>query len=222
MRKGAPPPAKLEVAPPWRQRNRGFRALRAILEDEVLREARIPAPPAEPHPHDVELLERVRRQLPESFQLFLRQHSFGEPFRRAILDPLYDISEGWRGAAFEFHDPVLEQPFVELLRLVGELTDLTLARLYSMRSNDALLSPKTDRDRAEGTQPSTVAAVIAMNAKASELSAVIDLFERTARDRIRVAARPAPEAGDAAGHAATAIPAVTGSEPVEGQDDQSQ
>lgn len=173
--------------------NQFTRALRAILDDQVLRQARVPVPPAEPHPHDVALLDRVRRQLPESFQLFLRQHSFGEPFRRHILAPMYDISEDWHGAAFEFHDPVLQAPFADLLRLVGELASLTLARLYIMRNDIELLSPKTDMDLAQGTQSGTVEAVVAMNAKATEVSAAIDVFERTARDRIRVTAQPAPD-----------------------------
>ncbi|ESX91293.1 hypothetical protein X756_02070 [Mesorhizobium sp. LSHC412B00] len=160
-------------------------ALRAVLDDEVLRQARIPARPAEPHPHDIALLERVRRQLPEAFQLFLRQHSFGEPLRRRILDPLYELTDDWHGASFEFHDSVLQAPFTNIQRLASELAALSLERLYVMDNNTELLSPKTDVDRARGTQPSTVDTVVAMNSKATELSTAIDVFERIARDRIR-------------------------------------
>lgn len=162
-------------------------ALRAILSDEALRVARGAAAPVEPHPHDVHLLSRVQTQLPESLQRFLRQHSFGTPFRRAILDPLFEMNEDWVGARFEFHDAVLQAAFAELRQLNTDFCALVAERNYAMDSNLAMGWPKTDLDVSRGIQPETLAAIDAMNAKAGELSAAVDIFERTARDRIRVA-----------------------------------
>ena len=171
-------------------------ALRAILDDEVLRAERVPAPPAEPHPHDIELLAQVRRQLPVGLQRFIQQHSFGTPFRRDILNPIHEINEDWVGARFEFHDPVLQPPFAELQRLAQEFGNLVVAHTHVMDQNPALAWPKTGRDVAEGIQPKTLAAIAAMNEKASELVAAIDVFERTARDRIRVAVGAVPAVPD--------------------------
>lgn len=171
-------------------------ALRAILDDEALRVARVPAAPVEPHPHDVGLLARVHRQLPVGLQRFLQQHSFGAPFRRDILDPIHEMNEDWVGARFEFHDPILQAAFAELQRLAREFGNLVGTHTYVMDKNLALAWPKTDRDVALGVQPSTVAAIGAMNQKVSELSAAIDVFERTARDRIRVAVATEPAASD--------------------------
>jgi len=172
-------------------------ALRAILDDEVLRAERVPAAPPAPHPHDIDLLRRVQRQLPVGLQRFLQQQSFGTPFRRDILDPIHEMNEDWVGARFEFHDSVLQAAFAELQRLSREFGSLIGAHTYVMDQNIALVWPKTDVDIAQGVQPTTLAAIAAMNAKASELTAAIDVFERTARDRIRVAVAAEPTAPEA-------------------------
>ncbi len=163
-------------------------ALRAILDDAVLQQAAAAPAVLEPHPHDVALLAQVQRQLPPSFQRFLRQHNFGSPFRHDNLDPIYEMNEDWVGARFEFHDDLLQVAFAELRRFSEELGDLTARHIHAMDQNLALGWPKTDLDIAQGIQPSTLAAIEAMNARATEFSAAIDIFERTARDRIRVAA----------------------------------
>lgn len=163
-------------------------ALRAILDDQVLRAERVPPAPAEPHPHDIDLLARVQRQLPVGVQRFLQQHSFGAAFPRKILDPIYEMNEDWVGARFEFHDPILQAVFCELRRLGREFGNLIVTHTYVMDGNETLASPKTGLDLSQGVQPATLAAIGAMNEKAGELSSAIDVFERTARDRIRVAA----------------------------------
>tara|TARA_R110000868_G_scaffold67056_19_gene199410 strand:+ start:1584 stop:3296 length:1713 start_codon:yes stop_codon:yes gene_type:complete len=163
-------------------------ALRAILDDGAIQEVAAAPVAPEPHPHDVALLAQVQRQLPPTLQRFLRQHNFGTPFRRDNLDPVYEMNEDWVGARFEFHDQPLQAAFAELRRFGEELGDLTAKHIHAMDQNLALGWPKTDQDVAQGLQPSTLAAIEAMNAKATEFSAAIDIFERTARDRIRVAA----------------------------------
>jgi hypothetical protein len=171
-------------------------ALRAILDDDVLCEAAIPAPAAAPHPHDVALLAQVQHQFAPGFQRFVRQHNFGTPFRRSNLNPIYLLNEDWIGARFEFHDPPLQAAFADVRRLCDQFGDLTLQHLHMMNGNADVLWAKTDLDVAQGIQPPTMAGIKAMNAKASEFSAAIDIFERTARDRIRIAAPGAAEAGD--------------------------
>lgn len=169
-------------------------ALRAILTDEALRAEQVPALPPSPHPHDVDLLGKVQRQLPVGLQRFLQQHSFGTPFRRDTLDPIHEMNEDWVGARFEFHDPTLQAAFADFRRLADEFGNLVVAHTHVMDRNTAMAWPKTGLDVAQGTQPSTLAAIAAMNAKASELVAAIDVFERTARDRIRVSAAAGPAA----------------------------
>jgi hypothetical protein len=161
-------------------------ALRAILTDEAAAAGQASAAPAEPHPHDVELLAQVRRQLTVGLQRFLHDHNFGEPFRRDILDPINEMNEDWRGARFEFHDPAIETAFADVRTLARQLGNLTEAHLWAMDANLALCSPKTDEDRRRGIQPSTLKAIGAMNEKASEFAASIDALERVARDRVRV------------------------------------
>ncbi|MBY5421049.1 hypothetical protein [Rhizobium leguminosarum] len=162
-------------------------ALKAIFNDGVVRKRlRSPAPEV-PHPRDVELLERVHRQLPLTLRQFLHQHNFGSPFRLAHLDPIHEMNETWVGAAYEFHDPEVQRPFDDLRRLGDEFGGLVLERIYAMDRNPTMGWPKTDQDVAQGIQPGTRQAIEAMNAKATAFCAAIDAFDRIARDRIPVA-----------------------------------
>ena len=97
------------------------------------------------------------------------------------------MNEEWVGAAYEFHDEAIQAAFAEVRRLAGAFGELVLQRIYAMRGDLKMGWPKTDRDAEIGMQPGTEEAIKNMNALAGELSAAIDVFDRTARDRIRVA-----------------------------------
>jgi hypothetical protein len=159
-------------------------ALAAIFGDEEVQASLRPPHPAEAHPHDVELLERVHRQLDLRLRQFLHQHNFGNAYPMAKLDPLHEMNETWVGAAYEFNDETVQASFVEVRRLADAFGHLVLERIYAMKGNPKMGWPKTDRDAEIGIQPRTEKAI---NALAGELSAAIDAFDRTARQRIRVA-----------------------------------
>ena len=178
-----PPPARRRPTPVRQLKT----ALKAVFGDAQARTAMAGAAPAEPHPHDLELLARVHRQLPQDLRRFLHQHSFGTPYRPATLDPVHEMNEDWVGAAFEFHDPAVQTAFAEVRRVAREFGLLVLERIHATRRNMEIGSPKTDEDLEKGIQPGTLKAIKAMNELATELSAAIDAFDRTARDRIRVA-----------------------------------
>lgn len=171
-------------------------ALRAVFGDATVLASLRSAAPTEPHPHDVEFLRTVRKQLSPGLKLFLRRHNFGTPFLMKAIDPLNEINETWVGADYEFHDPELQTSFADVRRLVGELGDLLVCQIHYVNGDKRMGWPKTQLDVSVGLQPSTVAAISAMNAKASELRDAIDAFERTARGRVRVA--PISPIGDAA------------------------
>lgn len=177
-------------------------ALRAMLNDEVA-VAGQGATLAEPHPHDVELLDKVRNQFPVGLQRFLHDHNFGEPFRRDILNSLYEMNEDWRGARFEFHDRELQKAWAEARGRAQTLGSLTGKYLFALDANTTLCSPKADEDRRRGTQPSTVRAVGEMNDAATAFTSALDAFERVARDRVRI------------GSSAMAAPPGTAIDPLE-------
>ena len=166
-------------------------ALRGILADEVLRAARVAPPPAEPHPHDVALLQRYRAQLPEQLRQFLREHSFGTPYRRKTLDPLDEMAVAWAGAEFDFEDPVLQEAGQALREANAALIRLIDERIYVMDRNPEMGWPKTDDDVRRGIQPATLAIIEELNARAETLVNAIDAFEKVSRSRVRVAAAPA-------------------------------
>jgi hypothetical protein len=162
-------------------------ALRAILDDEVLRAARVPAAPPEPHPHDVALLQRHRAQLPEQLRQFLREHSFGTPYPRKALDPLDEMAATWAGAEFEFEDPVLQEAAMALRTANSSLMDLVYERTHVMDRNPSMAWPKTDYDVRHGMQQVTLDAIKDLNARAEALTNAIDAFEKAGRSRIRIA-----------------------------------
>jgi hypothetical protein len=166
-------------------------ALRGILADEVLRAARIPPAPAEPHPHDVALLQRYRAQLPEPLRQFLREHSFGTPYRRNMLDALDEMAVTWVGAEFDFEDPVLQEAGQTLRQANASLISLVNERIHVMDRNPNMAWPKTDYDVRYGIQQTTLDAIKELNARAETLVNAIDAFEKAGRTRVRVAAQPA-------------------------------
>lgn len=162
-------------------------ALRLILDEEVLRMAQ---PPAEPHPHDVELLQRYRAQFSEPLRLFLREHSFGTPYPRKALDPLDDMAATWAGAAFDFEDEALQKAALAVRAANTALMELVYERVHVMDQNHNMAWVKTDEDVRRGMQPATLAAVKELNTRSTALIDAIDAFEKVGRSRIRVAAQP--------------------------------
>jgi hypothetical protein len=162
-------------------------ALAAVFGDSQVKTSLRAEAPAEPHPHDVELLQRFHRQIPLVLKQFLRQHNFGNSFLLAKLDPLHEMNEDWVGADYEFHNAAVQAAFVDGRHAAHAFGELVLQRIYAMRGNPKMGWPKTDQDAEVGIQPGTEQAVRDMNAKATALSELIDIFERAAREHIRVA-----------------------------------
>lgn len=162
-------------------------ALRAILDDDVLRSARVPAPPTEPHPHDVALLQRYRAQFPEDLRDFWRTHHFGRVFKREVLLPLYEVNVRWQGAEFEFEDSVLQDAAVKLREALRDLVSPTFLYLKNIEEKSSAISVDPSKRPPDGVRD-----VVSMfNALARNFVDEIDAFERTGRSRIRVAAAPA-------------------------------
>ena len=164
-------------------------ALKAIFGDAAARSGMAGAGPAEPHPHDVELLAQVHKMLPLPLRQFLHQHSFGAPYRIAVLGPVHEMATTWVGAAFEFHDTAVQAALAELLRVLRAFNGLVALRTSLMHDSTTMAWAKTDEDLRIGVQPGTQQAIRDIDALATELSAAIDNFDRTSRDRIRVGSR---------------------------------
>ncbi|WP_312405752.1 hypothetical protein [Brevundimonas sp.] len=175
-------------------------ALRAVFGDEAAK-AEMAGPAPEPHPHDLELLARLHRQLPLSLRQFLHQHDFGTPYRMARVDPLLEMNHDWVGAAFEFHDPVVQAAFAEARVSAQALGLLVATRIHAMPNSQEMGWPKTNVDIHQGLQPGTLQVIRDLNARATEFSATLDTLDRIARDRLRVAsgahAAAAADAADA-------------------------
>jgi hypothetical protein len=169
-------------------------ALRDILRDQDLKAARRPAAPAEPHPDDLALVGRLRGLITPALRQFLEQHTFGTPFRRSILSPLAEIGDDWVGAAFEFHDPVLQAGLADLRGKARILMSLVNERIFAMDRNPEMGWAKTDMDQRHGYRKETLDGIRAMDLAATELGQALDEFTRLARDRARPPIAPAAPA----------------------------
>lgn len=173
-------------------------ALKAIFGDQAARASMRPVP-LEPHPNDVALLERARRQLPAGLRHFLRQHDFGQSFHRSKLDPIFEMADSWLGAAYEFHDATLQASFADLAGNIREFAALLAQRTHAVRGSPLLATARTDLDLTRGLQPETQLVIRDLNAKANEVIAAIDSFERVALGRVRIASDAHAEGAKPAG-----------------------
>ncbi|QNP81955.1 hypothetical protein [Agrobacterium tumefaciens] len=78
---------------------------------------------AQIHPHDKALARELRAKLDHRTITFLRDITFGEPFRSSSLDGLESLASDWRGAEFEFENSELDNIASEIVRLSRDLTE---------------------------------------------------------------------------------------------------
>lgn len=159
------------------------RALRDILDDEVLRLARVPAPPIEPHPHDIALLQRYRAQFSQDLRSFWRTHHFARAFKREALLPFYEILVHWNGAEFEFEDSVLQEAASKLKQAVGNLVSPTHYYLTNAKGHSSTIWPDISKRPPPGHRDT----VSMLNSLAGQFVEALDAFEKVGRSRIRVA-----------------------------------
>ncbi|MBO9707444.1 MAG: hypothetical protein J7521_04440 [Caulobacter sp.] len=163
------------------------KAIRLVLDDPEVHAQLKPAAPVEPHPHDVGLLGRAHRQFPDGLRDLLRTHNFGEPYRRATVEPLFEMTATWSGARYEFHDPEVQAAFSAMRAKAGAFEELLLERTHAMDRNTEMAWPRTDQDVQLGLQRSTLDAIKRLNLRSTELADALDAFERLASARLRVA-----------------------------------
>lgn len=136
--------------------------------------------PEPAHPNDVALLVKFRELTPDHFQEFLRDHDFGNTFRRKNLDPLDVLAYDWKGARYEFVDKEVQKKFHELRQSVFEFLKVAEPRIYPHHINPEMATTLTDMDRAREISKSTLDAIKAMNQRASVVYGAIQEFERVA------------------------------------------
>lgn len=135
------------------------------------------------NPHDEELMRSFRQLITEQVLDFLRNHNFGTPWRRSLLDPLATFAETWRGARYEFQDPDLNAALTAAKNSANDLEELITVGSWPDHHNAQIQTVKTDEDRQRGTQQGTLNKIREMNNGASQLVRTIDDLERLARGK---------------------------------------
>jgi hypothetical protein len=134
--------------------------------------------PEKPHPNDVALLGQFRALMTINLLRQLREHSFGQSFARAVLDPLDDLEADWKDATHEFVDADLQAQLVKVRDANEALLDVTMVRLFVHRQNPALCTASTDMDLARGISKDTLDGIKTMNGLARDLYREIQALER--------------------------------------------
>ncbi len=169
--------------------------LRATLDDATLRDARR-SPAAEPHPHDLALIAQWKACLGDPLRRFLRDHDFGEAYRRKLLQPLQEIAAQWQGAQYELDDRELDCAFGVFHAANRAFCTLLTERTRPLDQNQELATAKTTLDTGFGLQTHTRETIARLNLAASALNDAIDRVDREIRIRIRVVVEPLVVAAD--------------------------
>ncbi|ANM03195.1 hypothetical protein AMC78_CH01057 [Rhizobium phaseoli] len=72
------------------------------------------------HPHDRDLGQSLRAQFDPMTLRFLREESFGQPFKNKLLESLETLADDWQGANYEFENAELDNISSEIVRLANE------------------------------------------------------------------------------------------------------
>lgn len=139
--------------------------------------------PADPHPHDVELLKTFRGSLERSEREFLLVHDFAAPFLAGNLKGCIEIST-WKDAAHEFHDHALQKKFLKLQRVMQTL--VTNVARWSGPDSRGMQTTYTDYDRAVGVSAQTRERIKQLNAESGLVANLLDEFERLGRRRVPI------------------------------------
>lgn len=136
-----------------------------------------------PNTHDVALLRRFRAEWTEARKDFLRDHNFWGPFPSSALDAVFEVVS-WRGAASEFTDERLQQPFAIVKQRADEFVSIAELRTWPHRVAPNMHTALPDNHNERSPAPETAAAVENLNRAARALVTAVDEFERIARARI--------------------------------------
>lgn len=134
-----------------------------------------------PNHNDVKLMESFRGLFTDDLLDFLRNHSFGSPWRRSRLDALAEFAETWRGSRFEFDDSDLNRALVNAKESANALEELIASGSWPDHNNAEIQTVKTDQDYRTGTQAGTHEKIKKMNDAAASLVKDLDTLERAAR-----------------------------------------
>lgn len=141
----------------------------------------------EPHPHDVKLFQRLREQISPEERRKMAEQNMGDPFPRTAFDGADEVHDTWKGAAYEFHDPVLNKAWSELREVLSDFVMKINSYTGPMPGNQSLATVKTTQDIQRGERsPLTVQKAKELNEAASKAAKELDAFEKLARSRLRV------------------------------------
>ncbi|MGR9385178.1 hypothetical protein [Rhizobium leguminosarum] len=102
------------------------------------------------HPHDKVLGRELRTLFDQRTRRFLKEESFGQPFKNELLRNLEVLADDWKGANYEFEDAELDNLSAEITRQAKEFCN-KIAEYVGSADNWPVghLSVPLDRERAE-------------------------------------------------------------------------
>lgn len=134
------------------------------------------------HPHDIELGNTLRSLLDERLKRYLREHSFGQTFRYATIDPISELAN-WTGTEREFVNADLDNQSSEVVRLARELDGKITEYGNPLEHRMEFMSLVPDQERvSDWHSRETSLKIQEVNSIANQLADAGDRFERTFRE----------------------------------------
>jgi len=139
------------------------------------------------HPHDVQLMQKLRDRFQDEDREFLRTHDFGNGHMLGQTECIRDFGRLWTGAAYEFHDQKMQDALVKLVAAVADISNSVALYTAPAEGNALYMTSKSLEDIRRGERSErTKDNERAMNQKAQVASDALDAIERLAKTRLRM------------------------------------
>ena len=138
-----------------------------------------------PHPHDVELRNRLFSLLRPEME-FLRDHDFGNSFNIDELKSLRKVAATWDGVSYRFRDQKIEKQWGATLQRIKAFSAFVAMNSQMLPTSAKLASFKSEGDNGWNLSDATQKNVVQANTAATEIYDNLEKIEDICLQRIGV------------------------------------
>ncbi|MGO6781226.1 hypothetical protein GR211_16710 [Rhizobium leguminosarum] len=135
------------------------------------------------HPHDKTLGQSLRAKFDPMTLRFLKEESFGQPFKNELLENLETLADDWQGANHEFENAELDNISSEIVKFTNEFCNKVAeyAGVAERRPAGYLAVPLQQELAADEFSEKTWAHIRELRALSSSLVVEYENFEKAFR-----------------------------------------
>jgi hypothetical protein len=137
-----------------------------------------------PSEHDMTLFKRIVELLPDETTDFIRNHDFGQSFNGQHQSGLSQIG-AWEGTRYQFLDRGLQKRWAAVHTQL-KVFNAALVSSTGPVGGGPLFSAHPEHGDRDNPEPWVKKHIDTLNTEAGKLSKQVDIFEKYARDRLRL------------------------------------